>query len=100
MTDVRTLFSASLLAAFVVLAVVPPAAADDLTARTSSAQNIHKRPGGGYPVVGRLEAQERVFVDRCTPRQAWCKIRQLDGGPSGWVSGDYLIGSAAKNAAS
>jgi uncharacterized protein YraI len=99
-TMIRTTFATSLAAALMILAAVPPTAAGDLTARTSSAQSIHKRPGGNYPVVGRLEAQERVLVDRCTPRQAWCKIRQLDGGPSGWVSGDYLIGSAAKNAAS
>jgi uncharacterized protein YraI len=100
MTIVRTTFSAGLVATLVAFAAVAPVAAGDLTARTSSAQDIHKRPGGKYPVVGRLEANEQVLVDRCTVKQAWCKIRQLDGGPGGWVSGDYLIGSAAKNAAS
>ena len=88
----RTLFAALLLA----LATAPSLAAD--TARASGTLVVRAGPGDYYPAVARLKKNERVAVASCTRESRWCLIHQLDGGPSGWVPGSYLVGSAAKNA--
>ena len=83
------LIAAALLAA-------SPAVADRPTARASGVQVIHTAPRSGSPVIGKLAADERVYLDACTRQSRWCLVRQLDGGPSGWVLGSYLVGSPAK----
>lgn len=93
----RTAFAALLLVPLAGAALATPAAAA-ATARSSGVQAIHAGPGSFYAIVGKLKDQERVAITDCTWRARWCEIRQLDGGPSGWVPGSYLIGSAAKNA--
>ena len=93
----RTAFATALLLALGAAALASPAAAAS-TARSSGVQAIHAGPGGYYAIIGKLADQERVAVTDCTWQARWCKIRQLDSGPSGWVQGSYLIGSAAKNA--
>ena len=89
----RTLFCLALLGT---LAATPAEAARP-TARASGVQAIHIAPRSYAPIVGKLKDQERVYLDECTREQRWCHIIQLDGGPSGWVPGSYLIGSPAKN---
>jgi len=86
-------FAAALLAAL----AAGPALADD-TARASGILAVHTGPGDFYPTIDKLMKNERVTLDQCTWRARWCHIQQLDGGPSGWVPGSYLVGSAAKNA--
>jgi len=78
------------------LAAAAPALADRPTARASGVQAIHTQPRSGSSVVGKLAADERVYLDACTRHSRWCLVRQLDGGPSGWVLGSYLVGSPAK----
>lgn len=89
----RTAFSLALLSA---LAATPAEAARP-TARASGVQAIHTQPRSYSPIVDKLANQERVYLDDCTRQQRWCHVIQLDGGPSGWVPGSYLIGSPAKN---
>lgn len=89
------------MAFFIVLAgtlaaAFPALAVSTATARSSGVQAIHTGPGLGYPIVGKLANQERVRLAVCTRHSRWCKVVQLDGGPSGWVMGSYLIGSPAK----
>lgn len=91
----RTVFVSALLLGLAATAL-PAAAAS--TARSSGIQAVHAGPGSYYPVLGKLRDQEQVAVTDCTRKARWCKVRPLDGGPSGWVPGSYLIGSAAKNA--
>ncbi len=93
----RTLFASALL---VGLCALPgaAAAASDLTARSSGVQAVKAGPNLGYATLDKLRDQERVRVTQCTFGARWCRIAQLDGGPSGWVMGSYLIGSGAKNA--
>ena len=86
-----------LLAAFALLATALPAAAAS-TARTSGTQAVRTAPSSYAPAIGKLPGNPRVAVIQC-PRQArWCLVDPVAGGPSGWVLGSYLIGSAAKNA--
>ena len=61
-------------------------------------QAVHLGPGNGYRIIDKLKNNERVTLRRCTRLSRWCLADQLDGGPSGWVDGSYLIGSGAKNA--
>jgi uncharacterized protein YraI len=91
-SETAFLFAAALAA----LAATPAAAVP--TARASGVLAVHTGPGDFYPVIDRLEKNERVTLSRCTRHARWCFAHQLDGGPSGWVPGSYLIGSAAKNA--
>ena len=88
----RTMFAALLLS----LAAAPAIAAD--TARASGVLVVRAGPGDYYPAIGKLRKNERVAVASCTRESRWCFIDQLDSGPSGWVPGSYLVGSAAKNA--
>jgi uncharacterized protein YraI len=88
----RTLFALLLLSA----SAAPALAAG--TARASGILAVHAGPGDGYPLVDKLQRNERVAVASCTRKARWCRIDQLDGGPSGWVPGSYLVGSPAKNA--
>ena len=64
------------------------------TARASGAPIIYAGPGNGYAPIGRLAPNEVVRLAECTPSGRWCRV--LHNGPSGWVLGSYLIGSAAK----
>jgi len=90
--------SGLVLAAAVLAALTAsPAFAAD-TARASGLLAVHTGPGDVYPTIDKLMKNERVTLDQCTWRARWCHIHQLDGGPSGWVPGSYLVGSAAKNA--
>jgi uncharacterized protein YraI len=79
----------------IALAATPAAAAP--TARASGVLAIHTGPGDFYPVIDKLGKNERVTLSQCTRHARWCLAHQLDGGPSGWVAGSYLIGSPAKN---
>lgn len=88
----RTAIASALLAAL----AVTPAFADGPTARASGVQALHVFPHSGSPVVGKLANQQRVYLDQCTRQAKWCHAIPLDGGPSGWVLGSYLIGSPAK----
>ena len=92
MLTARTLFAS---AALLALLATPAAAA---TARASGVLAIHTGPGDYYPTIDKLRRNERVELDQCTRHSRWCHVLQLDGGPSGWVAGDYLVGSPAKNA--
>lgn len=89
---VRIALAAALLA---VLAATPALAVP--TARASGVLAVRSGPGDFYPLVDKLAKNERVTLDQCTRRARWCHIHQLDGGPSGWVPGSYLVGSPAKN---
>jgi len=89
---IRTLFALLLLS----LSAAPALAAN--TARASGVLAVRTGPGDYYPLVDKLRNNERVAVASCTRQQRWCLIDQLDGGPSGWVPGSYLVGSPAKNA--
>jgi len=64
------------------------------TARASATLTIYDGPGYGYFRIGKLPRGAVVRLAECTPRGTWCRI--LYDGPSGWVLGSYLIGSAAK----
>ena len=87
----------SVLAAILLAALAAsPALADRPTARSSGVQGVHISPRSISPIVDKLRDQERVYLDRCTRQSIWCHVVQLDGGPSGWVMGSYLIGSPAK----
>ena len=83
------------LAALAVLAAALPAEA--ATARTSGTQAVHTAPASSAPILGRLPGNTRVAVIQCTRQARWCLVDPVAGGPSGWVPGSYLIGSAAKN---
>ncbi len=86
------------LASALLLTLVTPALAEQPTARASGIQAVHTWPRSGAPIIDKLDKNERVYLDQCTRKSVWCHVIQLDGGPSGWVLGSYLIGSAAKNA--
>ena len=90
---VRTMF-----ASLAVLALTAAPAIAASTARASGVLAIHTGPGDVYPVIDKLRNNERVGVASCTRHARWCLVDQLDGGPSGWVPGSYLVGSPAKNA--
>lgn len=90
---IRSLFLSALLVA---AAATATNAASTLTARSSGGQSVKIGPGSSYPTIDMLADQERVYVTRCLRQQTWCRIKQLDGGPAGWVMGSYLIGSPAK----
>lgn len=84
-------------ALLVLLALVAtPALAERPTARSSGVQAIHTRPTLTSRIVDKLADDERVYLRECTRQTKWCYVVQLDGGPSGWVMGADLIGSAAK----
>lgn len=87
-----------LVSAAIALALLTLPASAAPTARSSGTQAVHLGPGSGYGVIDKLRNNERVTVLRCTRQARWCLVGQLDGGPSGWVEGSYLIGSPAKNA--
>jgi uncharacterized protein YraI len=89
----RTAFAAALL---LPLLAAPALAAD--TARASGRVAIHTGPGDVYPIIDKLRNDERVLLESCTRFSRWCHVVQLDGGPSGWAPGSYLVGSGAKNA--
>ena len=76
--------------------LVTPALADRPTARASGVQKVYAKPRLSSTVVDKLKNDERVYLDRCTRHTVWCLIRQLDGGPRGWVMGADLVGSPAK----
>lgn len=95
----RTAFSTALLLGLGIAALAAPAdAASSLTARSSGTQAVLAGPGSGYPILYKLHDQQRVYVLSCTRHSRWCEIEPVGGGPEGWVSGSYLIGSGAKNA--
>jgi len=89
---IRTTFAALLL-----LGLALPAHAAS-TARASGVLAVHTGPGNFYRTIDKLARNERVTLSQCTRKARWRLVRQLDGGPSGWVDGSYLVGSAAKNA--
>ena len=86
-----------LAATLALLAATAPAEAAS-TARASAVLTLRSAPASYAPAVGRLARNERVTLSRCTRHARWCLAHPVDGGPSGWVLGSYLIGSAAKNA--
>lgn len=90
----KTLFAFALVLGLA--ATAPALAVSSSTARSSGIQAVHTGPGHRYPVIDRLADQERVRLAECTRQARWCRVIQLDGGPSGWVPGSYLIGSPAK----
>lgn len=75
---------------------VTPALADRPTARSSGIQKVYAKPRLTATVLDKLDDDERVYLDRCTRQTIWCLVRQLDGGPRGWVMGADLVGSPAK----
>lgn len=85
-------------AALLAIGITTASAASSLTARSSGVQAVKAGPGNYYATLDKLDDDERVRVAECTHKQRWCRIIQLDDGPSGWVEGSYLIGSGAKNA--
>jgi uncharacterized protein YraI len=86
-----------LVAALALLAATLPAAAA-ATARTSGTQSVRTAPSSYAPAIGKLPRNTRVAVIQCTRHARWCLVDPIGGGPSGWVAGSYLIGTAAKNA--
>ena len=86
----------SALAVLLALMSAAPALADRPTARSSGVRAVHLWPRSGSPILDKLTRNERVYLDQCTRLARWCLVRQLDGGPSGWVRGSDLIGSPAK----
>jgi hypothetical protein len=82
--------------ALLLMLAAGPALADRPTARSSGIQAVHTHPRLGAPIIDKLADQERVYLTRCTRQALWCRVRQLDGGPDGWVMGADLIGSPAK----
>lgn len=76
--------------------LVTPTLADRPTARASGVQKVYAKPRLSSNVIDKLEDDERVYLDRCTRQTVWCLVRQLDGGPRGWVMGADLVGSSAK----
>ena len=87
-----------LLAAVLVIIAATGAAEAASTARTSGTQAVRTAPSSYAPAIGKLPGNTRVAVIQCTRHARWCLVDPLGGGPSGWVAGSYLIGSAAKNA--
>jgi uncharacterized protein YraI len=79
------------------LSCANPVAALAATARASGAVTLYGGPGYGYAPVGRLVGNEIVRLDQCTASGRWCHV--LGAAKSGWALGSYLIGSAAKLAA-
>jgi hypothetical protein len=63
-------------------------AALSATAFSSTALNVRSGPGANYAVVDRMNAGERVNVDRCIPGFRWCHVQR--NGADGWVSAAYL----------
>lgn len=92
--QLRTMF----LSMLVLGSILPSVAVAADTARASGILAVHSGPGDYYATIDKLAKNERVAVASCTRQARWCLIHQLDGGPSGWVPGSYLVGSAAKNA--
>lgn len=86
----------ALLTALALSLLITPALADRPTARASGVQKVYAHPRASSAVLDKLEANERVYLTRCTKQTRWCLIRQLDGGPRGWVRGADLVGSPAK----
>ncbi len=74
----------------------PPAGAAGPTARASGILAVQTSPHDWAPTIDKLVKNERVELDFCTRQSRWCHVIQLDGGPSGWVDGTYLVGSPAK----
>lgn len=52
-------------------------------------------PGAHYKVIGTLANGSRVALDYCTHDGRWCLVAP----DRGWVRASYLVGSAAKIAA-
>ena len=46
-------------------------------------------------MIGQLEKNDRVYLDRCTHGGKWCLVENPYGN-DGWVKAGYLVGSAAK----
>jgi uncharacterized protein YraI len=86
------------LALLLVGSAAVPALAAPLTARTSGVEAVHSGPGSRWPILGKLAKNERVYVRECTRKARWCYVAAVDSPLQGWVPGDYLIGSPAKNA--
>jgi uncharacterized protein YraI len=84
-------------AGLALLAATLPAQAAS-TARASAVLTLRSAPASSAAPVGRLAKNERVTLSQCTRHGRWCLAHPVDGSPSGWVLGSYLIGSAAKNA--
>ena len=74
---------------------LPAGAASSYTAHPSARLPVHVEPSDSSPVIDKLAKNEAVRLDICTRRARWCHVIQLDGGPSGWVTGSYLVGSSA-----
>ena len=79
-------------AAVAALATVPAIAAP--TARASAVLTLYAGPGSWYQPIGKLAKNEVVSIAECTRHSYWCRV--VHNGPTGWVLGSYLIGSAAK----
>ena len=57
-------------------------------AATTTALNLRSGPGTSYGVIDVLSSGEIVSIVEC--QGSWCYVSQADGGPSGWVSSNYL----------
>jgi len=76
---VKLAFSLALLFGF---AAVPASAVQTGTpAWTLKALTLMEGPGHAYNTTGEVEAEARVYVDRCA--KTWCQIHA--GGQQGWV---------------
>ena len=84
MTTLRRLFLS--LAALLALAVPAAAVETGTPAWLVTAEVLKDGPGHAYQVVGELERETRIRVDRCTYR--WCHIHAA--GQYGWVSRDAV----------
>ncbi len=63
------------------LAVPASAVQTGTPAWTLKALTLMEGPGNAYDVTGEIEAEARVYVDRCSKQ--WCQIHA--GGQQGWV---------------
>lgn len=57
---------------------------------TAERVNLRAGPGTGNAVVGQISlGAEAVVLD---DKNGWFRIRTADGGPSGWIFGEFLAG--------
>jgi uncharacterized protein YraI len=59
--------------------------------------NLRSGPAVAFPAVTTLPYGTRVEVGTCIGlgQGRWCQVRPMDGGPSGYVSGAFLVQGAA-----
>lgn len=86
MSIVLRLVSAAALFAVVLLALPAAALETGTAAWLIKGQSLFQGPGAAYDIVGELDGETRIRVDRCTYR--WCRIHAQ--GQRGWVARDNL----------